>query len=362
MLRGCRPGCPTVLPPVDFATLDLLPYGIIVTDRRGTILYYNRREEEIAQRQREDVVGKNFFTDVAPCTQVREFQHRFERTVAGESVAAFRFVFPFPAGPRTVEISLTGFDHETSRLCLIAVNDKTEEDRVRTEILQGERFRELGEVAAGVAHNFNNLLTIVRGNADLMLEATADPEFQAQCRDIIKAASDGAALVKRVRQTVGGAPLGEAPPVAINAIVEDAVSAIRRTLPSGISLGVETSPAVGAARVAPSELREAIFNLLRNALDATEGRDAPDISVSTAVSGRRVTIAVSDNGSGMSPDVQRRLFQPLFTTKGARGTGLGLASSLALMRRYGGMIEVNSVEGTGSEITISLPHLADPAV
>lgn len=69
---------------------------------------------------------------------------------------------------------------------------------------------------------------------------------------------------------------------------------------------------------------------------------------------------VKDNGAGMSDEVRRRLFQPLFTTKGARGTGLGLASSLALMRGYGGTLEVTSTEGVGSEVSIYLPHVAAP--
>lgn len=343
-------------PPIDFATLDLLPYGIIVTDRDGTVLFYNQREEEIARRSRADVVGRNFFTDIAPCTSVAAFRSRFDQAVALDTVATFEFVFPFPGNPRTVEIAISGFDYEGRRLCTISVNDKTEQDRVRAEVLQSERFRELGEVAATVAHNFNNLLMIIRGNAELLLDDLHIPEARRQVEDIARAADDGAALVGRLRQTMTRERQVAVPATPINPIVADAAEAMRRTARSGVSLSVALSPEVESASVAASELREVLFNLIRNALDATETREHSTIHISTAVAGRRIVIAVRDNGAGMSEEIRRRLFQPLFTTKGDRGTGLGLASSLALIRGYGGTLEVTSTEGEGTEVCIFLPH------
>ena len=119
-------------PEMDFATLDLLPYGIIVVDEEGRILYYNAREEEIANRRREDVKGKNFFTQVAPCTQVQEFYGRFKETMHRVGlVADFHFHFPFPERPREVEITLTSFQKDGSNLCLISVSDVTEKDVLR---------------------------------------------------------------------------------------------------------------------------------------------------------------------------------------------------------------------------------------
>jgi photoactive yellow protein len=161
---------PQDAPQIDFATLDLLPYGIIVVNGEGTILYYNAREEQIACRKKEEVIGKNFFTEVAPCTQVQEFYGRFRETIRSEgAVASFQFRFPFPERPREVEISLASFENSGALLCLISVSDVTEEKSLREHLIRAERLREVGEVAAGVAHNFNNLLTVVRGNAELML-------------------------------------------------------------------------------------------------------------------------------------------------------------------------------------------------
>ena len=130
------------IPEIDFATLDLLPYGIIVVDDVGKVLYYNAREEEIANRRREDVLGKNFFTEVAPCTQVQEFHGRFKETVHRAGlVADFHFHFPFPERAREVEITLTSFQKDGLNLCLISVSDVTEKDLLREHLMRGAHIR-----------------------------------------------------------------------------------------------------------------------------------------------------------------------------------------------------------------------------
>ncbi|HYE66236.1 MAG TPA: PAS domain-containing protein, partial [Pyrinomonadaceae bacterium] len=119
-------------PQIDFATLDLLPYGIIVLDEHGTVLYYNAREEQIAGRKRENVIGKNFFKEVAPCAQVEEFHGRFQEAMRRVGlVTDFHFHFPFPGRAREVEISLTSFKKGDSNLCLISVSDVTEKNDLR---------------------------------------------------------------------------------------------------------------------------------------------------------------------------------------------------------------------------------------
>src|SRR5215213_8222075 len=207
-------------PDVDFATLDLLPYGIIVVDEVGTVLYYNAREEQIAGRRRADVLGRNFFSDVAPCSQVREFYGRFKETMRRAGlVADFHFHFPFPGRPREVEITLTSFQKDGSNLCLISVSDVTEKDALRERLTRGERLREVGEVAAGVAHNFNNILTVIRGNAELLLSLLPEGEFaRTRVEKILQAGEDGEQMVKRIGESTRHHPETAAPParVALN--------------------------------------------------------------------------------------------------------------------------------------------------
>jgi photoactive yellow protein len=356
-------------PDVDFATLDLLPYGIIVVDEAGTVLYYNAREEQIAGRRREDVVGRNFFSEVAPCSQVQEFYGRFKEMLHRAGlVADFHFHFPFPDRPREVEITLTSFEKDGSKLCLISVNDVTEKDVLREHLLRGERLREVGEVAAGVAHNFNNILTVIRGNAELLLLRLPEGDFARQrAEKILKAAEDGEQMVKRIRESTRhhhSETVGALSRVGLNDIVKDSIaftedyaSATRDERGAHARFRTELSGDLPPVLASPSELREVFVNLLRNAVDAIEGEG--EVIVRTRVEGPHGVVEVSDTGTGMGPEVLKKLFRPLFSTKGERGTGLGLATAYAVVRRHGGDIQVTSAPGEGTTFTVRLP-IASP--
>lgn len=352
-------------PGIDFATLDLLPYGIIVVDEAGTILYYNSREEEIANRLKEDVIGKNFFTEVAPCAQVQEFYGKFKETMNQIGlVASFHFHFPFPERPREVEITLTSFRKENSNLCLIAVSDVTEKDVLREHLVRGERLREVGEVAAGVAHNFNNILTVIRGNAELLLlRLKEEDDFVRQrVEKILKASDDGEQMIKRIHESARHYPDAPAATtlVQLNDVIKDSIAftedyarAAQDERGARIHFKTELADNLSPVRASASELREVFVNLLRNAVDATEGEG--QITVRTRAEDGRNVAEVSDTGTGMSQDVQEKLFRPLFTTKGERGTGLGLATSYAILKRHGGDIEVKSAADEGTTFIIKLP-------
>jgi photoactive yellow protein len=351
-------------PEIDFATLDLLPYGIIVVDETGTILYYNAREEQIANRRKEDVVGKNFFTEIAPCTQVQEFYGRFQEAMQRAGlVASFDFHFPFPGRPREVEITLTSFQKEGSNLCLIAVSDVTEKDILREHLMRGERLREVGEVAAGVAHNFNNLLTVIRGNAELLLTHLKTDAFARQrAEKILQASDDGAQMIKRIRESARHYPDGPAAlvPVQLNELIKDSIAftedyarASQDERDARVHFKTELAAILSPVRASASELREVFVNLLRNAVDAIEGEG--QVTVRTCAEDGHVVAEVRDTGTGMSEEVQVKLFRPLFTTKGERGTGLGLATCYAILKRHGGDIEVKSALGEGTTFIVKLP-------
>jgi photoactive yellow protein len=351
-------------PGIDFATLDLLPYGIIVVDEAGTILYYNSREEQIANRHKEDVIGKNFFTDVAPCTQVQEFYGKFKETMHQVGlVASFHFHFPFPERPREVEITLTSFRKENSNLCLITVSDVTEKDALREHLVRGERLREIGEVAAGVAHNFNNILTVIRGNAELLLRLKEDDDFVRQrAEKILKASDDGEQMIKRIRESARHHPDAPAAmtPVQLNDLIKDSIAftedyarASQDERNARPHFKTELADNLSPVRARASELREVFVNLLRNAVDAIEGEG--QVTVRTRAEDRHAVAEVRDTGTGMSEEVQAKLFRPLFTTKGERGTGLGLATCYAILRRHGGDIEVKSVRDEGTTFIVKLP-------
>lgn len=352
------------VPKMDFATLDLLPYGIIVVDEVGKILYYNAREEEIANRRRENVLGKNFFSEVAPCTQVQEFYGRFKETMHRAGlVADFHFRFPFPGRTREVEITLTSFQKDGSNLCLISVSDVTEKDVLREHLMRGARLQEVGEVAAGVAHNFNNLLTVIRGNAELLLMHLMNDTFARQrVEQILKASDDGEQMVGRIQESTRHhtEALAAMMPVEINELVKDSIAftedyakASQDERNARVKFKTELTEGLPPVRATASELREVFVNLLRNAVDAIEGEG--QVTAHTRADNEYDVVEVSDTGAGMSEDVREKLFRPLFTTKGERGTGLGLVTCYAIVRRHGGDIEVKSAPNEGTTFIVRLP-------
>ncbi len=349
---------------IDFATLDLLPDGIVIVDREGIVLYYNAREEQIAARRREDVIGRNFFTEVAPCTKVAEFYGRFREIVA-EAVdrASFAFEFPFAKGVRKVEITLCPFGDEGRREYLISVRDISELRTVRDQILRSERLEVLGEVAAGVAHNFNNLLAVIQGNAELLLRRLASDDYvRVRTEQILKASADGAEIVRRIRAGSRQPSDTEAPlqPLAVNLAVAEAAEFVKSYVRQAeaeraarIAIDLDLTPGLPDIGGVPTELREVFLNLLRNAVDAIpeEGR----ITVRTFADARDCYVRISDSGQGMPPEVLEKLFRPLFTTKGERGMGMCLATGYAIVRRHGGDTSVESTVGVGTAFTVRLP-------
>jgi PAS domain S-box-containing protein len=226
-------------------------------------------------------------------------------------------------------------------------------------IVQGERLRALGEMAGGVAHDFNNVLAIIVGRAEVLLNETEDAELQRQLNVIIKVALDAAQTVKRIQEFTRMRRARPFQQVNLNQIVEEIVEVTRsrwkdEAQSKGIKYDVvvETTPTPNVAGD-PSEIREALINIILNALDAMP--DGGHVSLRTAVEGDRVLVVVSDTGVGMSEDVRQRIFDPFFTTKGERGTGLGLSVVYGIISRHSGEIEVQSQLGHGTTFMLRFP-------
>jgi PAS domain S-box-containing protein len=251
---------------------------------------------------------------------------------------------------------------ENSRLYgeLRAALKTVEESQQR--IVQGERLRALGEMAGGVAHDFNNTLAIIVGRAEVLISATEDVELQRQLDVIIKVAMDAAQTVRRIQEFTRMRRSRPFQPVDLGQLVHEVVDVTRsrwkdeaeaRDIKYDVIVDTPPTPAVAGD---PSELREALTNIIFNALDAMP--EGGRITLATGVDAGGVFCAVSDTGVGMSEDVKRRIFDPFFTTKGERGTGLGLSVVYGIVTRHGGELDVTSEPGRGSTFTIRVP-LAD---
>ena len=234
-----------------------------------------------------------------------------------------------------------------------------EQERIREQFSQMEKLSALGELASGVAHDFNNTLAGILGRAQL-LQRTSDPEKIHRGLDIIiKTAEDGAKTVKRIQDFARQRRDHDFELVSIDQILADASEITRPRWKNcaealNIHITLELQNRSNAHIMGDdSELREVLVNMVFNAIDAMP--EGGTLSLSSRVVGEAVVITVADTGIGMSPEVRSRVFDPFFTTKGKAGLGLGLAVSFGIIRRHRGNVEVESQHGHGTKFIITLP-------
>ena len=234
-----------------------------------------------------------------------------------------------------------------------------EQERIREQFSQLEKLSALGELASGVAHDFNNTLAGILGRAQL-LERTNDLEkIKHGLEIIIKTAEDGARTVKRIQDFARQRRDHDFELVSIDQILMDASEITRPRWKncaeaSNIHITLELQIGSNAMLMGDdSELREVLVNMVFNAIDAMP--EGGTLTLSSRTEAQSVIVKIIDTGVGMYPEVRSRIFDPFFTTKGKAGLGLGLAVSFGIIRRHGGTIEVESQYGHGTEFCITLP-------
>ena len=230
--------------------------------------------------------------------------------------------------------------------------------------LQLQKMEAVGLLAGGVAHDFNNLLTAIRCFAELLRDDLQVPEQQSRVDDILHASSRASHLVRQL-VAFSRQELSQPEPVDLNTLVDSLRGFIRSLLSEHIRIDVELSAQPAWCRADSKQLEQVIFNLCLNARDVmlTDGVLALRVTCGTNPDGgeRRVRLSVSDTGSGIPESVRAKLFQPFHTTKApGRGTGLGLATSLGIVRAFGGDLTYETELGKGTVFHIDLPEIADP--
>jgi len=237
--------------------------------------------------------------------------------------------------------------------------DITVQKEERERAARADKLRALGQLASGVAHDFNNSLAAILGRAQLLRRQTNDDALVRNLDIIQTAAEDAAATVRRIQTFARKAPAKEFEIVDVRSLLVDAVEITRTRWENearlrGLDYQVDLDSSIGQhTNGSASELREVFVNLIVNAVDAmpTGGK----LSITCARRGDRLHLQFADTGTGMPEDVQQKIFEPFFTTKGANGTGLGLSVSYSIIERHEGSIRVDSEQGCGTVFTIYLP-------
>ncbi len=235
------------------------------------------------------------------------------------------------------------------------------------ELVRTEKLRALGQMAAGIAHDLNNMLAAILGQVELLRLQVPEPVVQQALALLTTATTDGAEVVRRLQGFGRQEPLV---PCDLPTLVAEAVDLTRPRWKDdpqrqGHVITVQTvlqslPPILGN----PAELREALLNLILNAVDAMP--QGGTLTLAGQVTPAGVEIAVTDTGVGMSEVIRQRIFDPFFTTKAEKGTGLGLSMVYGILERHGGHISVDSTPGKGSTFTLRFPPapgtLPPPAV
>lgn len=234
----------------------------------------------------------------------------------------------------------------------------------QNQVVKQERLSALGTMAGGVAHDFNNTLTMMIGYGEMLLpwfEKTApDSKEQKYLKHIVSAAQDATHVVRRLRDFYRPADAADVRvPVDLNKLCEQAIAFTTpkwkgKSRGAGKAIEVtgdfaEVPPTLGSA----PELREVLTNLIFNAVDAMP--DGGSIVVRTRALPNHVRVDVCDTGIGMTPEEKARCLEPFFTTKGENGTGLGLAVTYGILQRHGGSIEIDSEKGRGTIFSLLFP-------
>jgi PAS domain S-box-containing protein len=277
-------------------------------------------------------------------------------------------VTPYPSGEKHGEVTVTPvLDAAGRAIALVgAVHDMTEHIRLERELREMQRAEIVSRLSAGVAHDFNNILSVVLLGAE-MLSAHGDASGSDHLREIVDAGRAGTRLTRQFlalsrKQRV------EPSIVEVAQIAKDLAPMLRRLLRDDVVLSLEIGDDVTLVTVDPVQLEQAIINLVVNARDAIPGSGTITLRVarvevdegaarqtSGLEPGAHVVVSVRDTGVGMSAEVKARVFEPFFTTKApGKGTGLGLATVDGFVRQAGGAIAVESAEGAGTTFTIFL--------
>ena len=237
----------------------------------------------------------------------------------------------------------------------------TEQERIREQFAQMEKLSALGELASGVAHDFNNTLAGILGRAQLLLMKTQDPEVVRSLRIIVKSAQDGAHTVKRIQDFARQRRDKNFELIAIDQLLLEIIEMTRprwknSAEANNIQIRFESRISTNAFIMGDeSELREVLVNMIFNAVDAMP--EGGLIVLAAEEAEGSVSISISDTGQGMTEDVRTRVFDPFFTTKGKAGLGLGLAVSYGIVTRHEGSITLESEVGRGTTFHITLPRV-----
>jgi PAS domain S-box-containing protein len=346
---------------------------IITIDGTGRIVEFNPAAERTFRRRRADVLGLPFAPLIVPPRLRRLGAQAFENFLSpGERLAMGRRTeieamradgTTFPAELTVSEVQLPGRQLFTAYLrdLTAARQAEAEIQRQRSALQQSEKMAAFGSLLAGVAHELNNPLSIVIGNALLLAEEAQDLPL-AERAQRVQAAAERCGRIVHSFLAMARQHKAEIRPVTLQSLIGDTLQLLAYPMrTSGVTVEQDIAPDVPAVLCDPDQMIQVLSNLLTNARHALEERRPPRrVRLTAHADGEWAQLEVADNGPGVADDIRSRVFDPFFTTKPVgSGTGIGLAVSRGLVEAHGGSLSLAPSDDEGARFVIRLPRAQD---
>ncbi|MBU5635144.1 PocR ligand-binding domain-containing protein [Geomonas sp. Red69] len=352
--------------------------GIIVYDRGLRFQVWNRYMEELSGFSAEQVIGR-LPEEVFPMLERAGVVQRLRRVLSGDGVESDEVELKFPDSGRTVWHSdtLAPLRNAAGEIVgvIATVRDITERKQTEEQLRQALKMESVGRLAGGVAHDFNNMLTVIMGQAQLaQMKITPGHELWQPLEQIATAAQRSSQITRQLL-AFSRKEIIDPRPIDLNQLVAVTQKTLLRLIEESIILNFRPGADLWSVKMDPSQVDQILVNLAVNARDAMP--DGGVLSIHTdnvhlsqkscqylrdSVPGDYVQLVVSDTGVGMGEEVLEHVFEPFYTTKGiGKGTGLGLATVYGIVRQNGGFINVYSEAGHGTSFKIYLPRSSGAA-
>ena len=346
--------------------------AIISKSLDGIIISWNQGAERLYGYTAEEIIGQPMSILFIP-EHNGEYLQIMEKVRRGERVAAYETARRRKDGSMiNVSVAIAPIEIRNGELVGASSisRDITRVKRLEEQFRQSQKLEAIGRLAGGMAHDFNNQLTVICGYTQLLLNTAHDEPETDKLREIKKAGERAASLTQQLLAFSRNQVL-EPKVLDLNIVVGESEKMLRRLLGEDIDLATVLNPKLGSVETDPSQLEQVLMNLVINARDAMPQGGKLTIETANAVldrtycqihddvkPGNYVMLAVRDTGCGMDEQTQGHIFEPFFTTKElGKGTGLGLAMIHGFINQSGGHILVESEVGLGSTISIYLPEV-----
>jgi PAS domain S-box-containing protein len=352
--------------------IDTALDAFVQLDEGSTILDWSPKAEGMFGWSRQEAIGQKLSDLIVPTAyrtahmdRLAQLRHEGDKGIRFEAQSLRR-----DGTEIETEVSLVALRRGDGYIINGFIRDVTDKRAAEEQLRHAQKMEAIGQLTGGVAHDFNNMLTVITGTIDILADAVADkPQLAAIAKLISEAADRGAELTAHLLAFARKQPL-QPRELDVDTLMRESEKLLRAALGEHVEIALSLNEGLWPALVDPTQLTTALLNLAVNARDAmgNGGKltlEANNVALDQAYAdtnsdvqpGDYVLIAVSDTGGGIPETIQKRIFEPFFTTKGVgKGTGLGLSMVYGFVKQSGGHIQVYSEQGYGTTFKIYLPR------